>query len=78
MMLKRTGENQELVQHFLQHGSLHDVSEAQITMLVTALGIGKVQRYQEQRAATKSKLNLGYCSVLRKFCFTKTMLLCFV
>ena len=60
MMLRRSGDNMGLVEHFLSHGSLQDVSEGTITMLVTSHGISKVPRYQENRAATKSKLSLVF------------------
>ena len=59
MMLKRTGPNTDLLEHFLSRGSLLDVSEAQIGYALASLKIAKVPRYQEQRAATKSKVTLG-------------------
>ena len=60
MLLKRCGPNLELAEHFLLHGTLQDVQESQITSLCTALGHTKIPKYQENRAATKSKLQLGF------------------
>ena len=59
VMLKRVGPNMDIVEHFLRHGTMQEVAESQLTQLVTSYGITKVSRYQENRAATKSKLTLG-------------------
>ena len=66
MMLRRSGDNMGLVEHFLSHGSLQDVSEGTLTVMVTSHGISKVPRYQENRAATKSKLSLVF--IHNKWC----------
>ena len=58
VMLKRTGPNMDIVEHFLRHGTMQEVTESQLTQLVTSYGITKVPRYQENRAAIKSKLTL--------------------
>lgn len=73
VMLKRTGPNMDIVEHFLRHGTMQEVTESQLTQLVTSYGITKVPRYQENRAAIKSKLTLenkfGESTIFLLSCF---------
>lgn len=67
-MLRRCDDNMDLLEHFLRFGSLREVPESHITLLVTAHGINRVPRYQENRAASKSKLKLAnYCLFFEVF-----------
>ena len=45
----------DLVKHFLLHGTMENVNEAQLTSVCSALKV-QVTRHDERRAAVKSKL----------------------